>query len=72
MPKIVSQEEAETAEAVVCMRVGEGHEGLFADNMRGACSTCGHAIYFRPHNPQKPPRICMQCFEDLIKEIANG
>jgi hypothetical protein len=58
---IVSSEEAEEADFVVCMRVGEGDETMFGDNQRGRCADCNHAIYYRPHNPKKPPKICMQC-----------
>lgn len=68
---IVSPEEAEEADFVVCMRVGDGNEGLFPDNVRARCAECGYTIYFRPHNPTKPPKICMQCAIALIDKLEG-
>lgn len=60
---VVSQEEAEKAAAVVCCRTGLPSH--FADNVTGACAHCGHAIFFRPHVPKSPPKICIECAMDL-------
>lgn len=56
---IVSDEEAETADVVVCVRVGT--PSPFTDNLVGHCLHCGHAILYRPYVPKKPVKICMQC-----------
>lgn len=69
---IVSSEEAEKADFVVCMRVGEGDEGMFKDNVRARCPECGHMIYYRPHNPKRPPKICMQCAMSRIDDEPQG
>lgn len=61
--KIVSDEDAERADFVVCLRVGASSP--FTDNETGTCTRCGHAIFFRPYVPQKPPKICMQCAVEL-------
>ncbi len=60
--QIVSDEEAEKASYVVCVR--EGVASPFSDNLTGSCSHCGHAVYFRPSAPKTPPRMCMECFVD--------
>lgn len=61
--KIVSDEEAETVDAVVCLRVGT--PTVFTNNETGVCSRCGHAIFFRPYVPKGPPKICMECLGEM-------
>lgn len=61
--KVVSQANAEQAAAVVCCRAGMPSH--FADNETGICAHCGHAIFFRPHVPMSPPKICIECAMDL-------
>ena len=63
MIKVVSDEEANEADFVVCMRVGS--PSPFRDNVEGVCSHCGHAIFFRPYMPPKPRKICVECAVDL-------
>lgn len=64
MIKIVSQEEAEQVELVVCCRVGLPRH--FDDDEEGVCSHCGHAIFFRPTAPRKPPKVCVECTMDML------
>ena len=37
----------------------------FRDNLPGRCSRCGIAIYFRPHVPPRPKKICIDCAEKM-------
>lgn len=61
---IVSDEEAEEAEFVVCLRAAEDPKA-FTDNEHGACAHCGEGIIYRPYMPKRPPKICLQCAGDL-------
>lgn len=63
--KVVSQEEAEKADYVVCMPADEPE--YFTDNLRGHCSVCNRVVVFRPHAPKKPPRVCIHCASLLHK-----
>ena len=63
--KVVSEEEAEGCDYVVCMPAGRSP---FKDNQHGSCSKCGRAIMFRPHVPKKPPKICYAC---MIVQVAQ-
>lgn len=58
--KVVSEEEAETADAVVCLRKADD-PGYFQDNLTGTCNDCGAEVVFRPTAPKAPIRICVQC-----------
>ena len=57
---IVSAEEAEAADAVVCLRKS-GDPGCFQDNLTGLCNDCGAEVVVRPTAPKAPIRICVQC-----------
>ncbi len=57
--------ECETAEICVVMR--QPDPGRFTDNERGVCSRCGHGVYFRPHVPKRPPKVCVWCAYPLVK-----
>lgn len=72
MIKVVSSEEAEQADFVVCMREGEGDDRAFIDNVHGVCAECNHAIYFRPYSPKKPPHICLQCALARVEAGESG
>ena len=56
---VVSADDAEEVDMVVCNRVGMPTR--FRDNEYGTCSICGFAIYFRPHIPRRPRRVCVTC-----------
>lgn len=61
--RVVSQEDAEKAAFYVCNRVGcPSH---FVDDRIGVCAHCHHPIYFRPHAPVAPVKICLECAIDL-------
>lgn len=59
--QIVSDEEAEKADFVVCALLGPTE---FADNQTGVCQDCGCAIMFRPYVPKAPAKICLACMLD--------
>ena len=66
---IVSGEEAEAVDFVVCCRAGR--PSPFKDNVTGVCAHCGHAIFFRPYMPQKPQKICVECAVDLAHALGS-
>lgn len=58
---IVSNEEAEKCDLVVCVRKTSPVARVFDDNEEGPCCKCGETVVWRPYMPKKPPRICMEC-----------
>lgn len=58
---IVSDEEAEKAEFVVCILAGQEEEIFKKDNISTKCADCGVDIVHRPSAPKTPPKICMEC-----------
>lgn len=67
--KVVTEEEAEAADMLVCCRTPD--DGTFSDNLTSTCSMCGHNIYFRPHVPKTPPKICMQCMLERLEATVQ-
>jgi hypothetical protein len=65
-PEIVSDEEAESCDLVVCCRVGA--RTSFTDNIHTLCARCGFPIFHRPHAPKRPPKVCIECAYEEIKE----
>jgi len=59
--EVAEPEECEQASAVVCVPDSWG-SGEFTDNVHTTCADCGCAIHHRPHAPNRPPRICIDCF----------
>lgn len=68
--KVVSNDEAEAADYVVCTPLADD-PGAFADNLIGACCACGTAVIFRPHAPKRPPRICFDCLAVRLDQGLN-
>lgn len=64
--KVVSNEEAEEADFVVCVRSDQATP--FTDNLHSPCSECGVSVQYRPHAPKKPKRICMECAVGLLED----
>lgn len=58
---VVSDEEAEKSDMVVCVLKGQEQERFKADNIYTTCHVCGRDITHRPHAPKTPPKICMDC-----------
>jgi len=56
---VVSQEEAEEVDVVICMP--DGGPRYFSDDVSAFCASCGIAIHHRPHVPKKPPKVCIHC-----------
>ncbi|MHB8576233.1 MAG: hypothetical protein ACYDCQ_12985 [Dehalococcoidia bacterium] len=65
--KIVSDEEANEAEFVVCMLDGSGE--YFNDDLRTSCFVCGRGIHHRPHVPKKPHKVCIACLNAMTGEV---
>lgn len=61
---VVSEEDAENADAYFCVR--KGAPTPFTDNVEGECSLCGHTVIHRPHGPTKPRKICIECAIEII------
>lgn len=68
LPKIqvVSDAEAEEADAVICMPIGATR--YFDDDIETVCADCGQGIFHRPHVPKKPRKICIDCAAKLPPE----
>jgi hypothetical protein len=63
---VVSDEEAEEVEMVICMPdIGPRY---FADDVRATCAVCGIPIRHRPHVPKRPPKVCLACAQQLIEK----
>jgi hypothetical protein len=65
--KIVSDEEAEESDAVVCA-LWETCQKHSSDNIKANCADCNCEIGYRPYAPVKPIKICIQC---LIKRMSH-
>ena len=63
---IVSAEEAENADMVVCVS-GQGF--YFTDNVFAVCADCGGCIQHRQFVPKKPPKLCFGCAR---RRVENG
>lgn len=61
--EVVSEEEAEECDAVICMPADT--PSPFEDNMVGRCSVCSREVIYRPHAPKRPPKICLPCFMEV-------
>lgn len=57
--KCGTPEEAERAAMYVCVPVIQGTD--FPDCLIAACSQCNVPIFYRPHAPKKPPKVCCDC-----------
>ena len=69
--QVVSEEEAEEADVVVCNTADMWTP--FRDNVQTDCAECGTPIYHRPHAPRKPRKICLNCAAALSeRERAEG
>ena len=58
--KIVSDEEAEECDYVVCA-TWETAAKNFDDSIKANCCKCGREIGHRPYAPKTPPKICIFC-----------
>jgi len=63
--RVVSDNEAENADYVVCML--EGTKSPFTDNLVGLCCRCGRRVIFRWHAPRNPKKICIECAPQIAK-----
>lgn len=66
---VVSQEEAEKSDFVVCSLMSEPHHGAAVPDH---CFRCNAEIWFTPtSSPLKPKRVCFDCIVKLGKEQAG-
>ena len=71
--EVVSPEEAEKASFVVCVFAGQESKKFKADNVYTDCAECGSPITHRPHAPKTPPKICIRCaIEKIREEVAEN
>lgn len=65
---VVSDEEGETCDFVAaCLKstfTGTVAEG----STESTCSACGETVLVHPRDPKGPPRICVPCLTDLIRD----
>jgi acetyl-CoA carboxylase beta subunit len=70
--QVVSQEEAEKADVVICMRVDQTTKHRFDDNVFTKCAQCKADIYHRPHAPVAPMKVCVRCARDMMLRMQEG
>lgn len=63
--KVVSEEEAEDCDYVVCMPADT--PSPFTDNLVGHCCECGVKVIYRWHAPRKPKKICLVCMTKRLE-----
>jgi hypothetical protein len=68
--RVVGDEEANEADICVCVLADAATP--FTDNVFDVCRDCGRAIQYRPHVPKKPPKICVECAVNRMKEDNLG
>jgi len=69
---VVSDEEAEKANFMVCILAPEGEPLKFADNFTGFCCRCGAKVQYRWYAPRKPKRICLGCAMANVHDLASA
>ena len=60
--KVTTQEEAESAEFVIC-----GPDSFFKDDVKTFCTLCAAPIVHRPHAPKKAQKICLRCGSEMMR-----
>ncbi len=66
---IITDEEAETADAIMVSRRGPSP---WKDNLFGKCAECRAEIMYRPHAPKTPRKICVECAEKAADKVLAG
>lgn len=54
----------EDADFLICV-LAEHDSGTFRDNLKGFCCRCDRVVVFRPYNPKRPKRLCIDCAMSL-------
>jgi hypothetical protein len=68
--KVVSQEEAEQSDMVICCPIGSPR--YFDDDVETTCAECGTGIFHRPHVPKRPKKVCLDCAVKLLPERPDA
>ena len=63
---VVTPEEAEQCDLVVCMRVSEARL-IAPGSTQQACHDCGHPIWVAPTSPAAPIKVCVHCAEQRMR-----
>lgn len=66
---IITDEEAETADAIMVSRRGPSP---WKDNLFGKCAECRAEVMYRPHAPKSPRKICVECAEKAADKVLAG
>ncbi len=66
---IITDEEAETADAIMVSRRGPSP---WKDNLFGKCAECRAEVMYRPHAPKTPRKICVECAEKAADKVLSG
>lgn len=67
---VVSTDDAEAAEYVVCVRATDFSP--YKDNVFSFCCECGEKVQHRPHVPTVPKKICLKCATPMMEEAAKN
>jgi len=69
--RVVSDDEAEAAQFMVCARADT--KTPFTDNLYDFCCGCGVKVQFRPNAPTVPKKICFACaIPEMNKHAENN
>jgi hypothetical protein len=68
--QIVEPEEAEIADAMICIAITDPL--IFPDNEIASCADCGKLLQHRPNAPKKPKKVCISCISPLLEEEAKN
>lgn len=61
----LTDEEKETVDAVICMRVSDLPVCHIPGSKKDKCKMCGCEVWTAPTAPAKPPRLCFVCAMEL-------
>lgn len=64
--KVMSEEEAEQADFVICQPIDLDTPLLFQDNIITRCGDCDRDIQHRPHAPRRPLKLCLICADRRV------
>lgn len=70
MPKMPSRGPMQRYPNGVIVCVTKGSFTPFRDDVTAECADCGCAIVHRPYDPADHAKICMDCGEDILAELA--
>src|SRR5579863_1983014 len=69
---VVSPEQAEDSDMVICPYAGEIREHRKAYTVFTECAKCRSPIGYRNDAPSKPPKLCRNCAFRMVREHRGG